>query len=102
MSDWSAGDCVDHAITQSDLLDQLVTVEDGFIILKINENESYEVCIAHINSAEDILKFLLQILEKKWVTRHLVNRFLSLACRESGIKLYHEDGHHAVSSGVGR
>lgn len=70
-----------------ELLAKQVRVEDGHII--VNVEYGYEIPIVDCNTEAKLLGWILQLLEKNWMTNDVLERFIHVAARQSDIKIQH-------------
>lgn len=78
MSEIQAGD---------ELLARQVRIEDGHII--VNVEYEYEIPIVDCDTEPKLLGWILQLLEKTWMTKEVLERFIHLAAIQSDIKIQH-------------
>lgn len=70
-----------------ELLAKQVRVEDGHII--INVEYDYEIPVADCDTEPKLLGWILQLLEKTWMTKEVLERFIHVAARQSNLKIQH-------------
>ena len=81
--------------TTSQAIDQLEThlkkmteqcyIKDGFIVF--NVDYEYNINLSRCDTPAKILGWVQHLCEKTWITRELIERFISLATRHNKIKI---------------
>ena len=65
-------------------LQKQVAVKEGHIV--INVTYEYNIALDTCRSYENILGWVLHLTEKTWMTNEILERFILLACHESGLE----------------
>ena len=69
---------------------ELTSIEDGFILIKILDHGHYEIPLDECNTFAKILEWSLQLLEKSWTTKETVEAFVVCACSHHKLPLFGE------------
>jgi len=67
-----------------DPLADKVIVEDNYIIIR---DGYYEIPLDDCNTQEKLLSWIMYLLEKKWINRSIIYRFVKTACKENNLKI---------------
>lgn len=68
-------------------LDKIVRVEDGFIV--INVHYKYNIEISRCDTYEKIVGWVLQLSEKTWMTKDVLEHFVKKALQASQLATPH-------------
>lgn len=63
-----------------------VSIIEGHIV--VNGGFEYNIPLKSCSTAEEILNWTRQLLEKTWITPALLREFVETACKEAGINRY--------------
>lgn len=66
-------------------LDRIVSIKDDHII--INVCYEYNISLSGCKTHEQILSQVHHLCEKTWMTPEVLERFIEVACRASGLEL---------------
>ena len=66
------------------MMDKSVVLDDGYIMLA----DHYDISLNRCNDAHKILKWVVHLAPKTWVTANMIGSFVKIACQECGIE-YH-------------
>lgn len=66
-------------------LEKQVFVEAGHIVLKVNYK--YPICLSRCDTPGKIVDWVSHLTQITWVTTGIINRFVTLACRENKIEI---------------
>jgi len=65
---------------------ETVYVEDDAIIIRMPHGDVYDVELNRCDTPEKILGWISQLLSKTWMTNLILDRFITLASANAGIK----------------
>ena len=78
-------DAIDSVMKSDRTLAEQVYVKDGYIYFMIMYE--YHIPLTVLKKPEDILSWCAHLLDKTWMTKDALQRFIRIASSESGIKL---------------
>lgn len=66
---------------------RLVTIEDGHFVVHDPElySSTYEIPVDLCSTRDDLLRWLRQLAEKRWVTLQVIHDFVEAAIRQFGV-----------------
>lgn len=71
-------------LKEEEELNNIVSVDEG--IITINVAYEYYIELNRCNTYEKILAWVLQLSEKTWMSKRVLEKFILVACRENGLE----------------
>lgn len=76
---------VESIMEKEKILTEQVKIVDDYIV--INVAYAYNIHLHTCRTAEDVLKWVLHLSDKTWITTEVIKRFIFIASREANLNL---------------
>ena len=81
---------VEKNLAHEEELNKIVKFEGDHLIITIPDNdfdETYDIPLSNLKTAEHVVSWTFQLTEKNWITRDILRKFIKEASKYAGITL---------------